>query len=87
MERDIAMKALVEGHEAEQICRWFGGGRRAFSRPKKSGEVVGFAADSAFPQVKTLGCNFVLQQATGKFKVRVGDGTGLGGGSQLTLNV
>ena len=87
MERDIAVVPLVQRHEAQQVRRRFRSGGRAFAGPEEGGEVVGFIADCAFTQVKALGGDFVLEEATGEFKVGVGNGTWMVGRGELLLDV
>jgi hypothetical protein len=72
--RDVSMMALMEGLGSEEVGGSAGRGGRALALPEEGGRVVGLGEDGAFANVETLGRRFVMEEATSKFEIAVGDG-------------
>jgi len=82
------MVALVNGSNAKEFCRGTGGRGGPFACPTHCRKVVRGILCCSFADVKTLGCAFLLEKATGKFKVGVGDVTsGVFERNQMITNV
>ena len=73
MSGNIAVEPLMHAQEAEEMG-WRGCcGGTAPALPKEGGKIVSLAEDGALSSIIRLGKNVKMQEATSKFKIRVGD--------------
>jgi hypothetical protein len=67
--RNVAMNALVDSKQAEEVCRWCQGRCAAFAFPKGCAEVVSLGKNRAFGNVKAVGDGVEVNEPPGKFEV------------------
>jgi hypothetical protein len=72
--REIPMKTLVDGLEAEEVGSWATGGGGAFALPKYGGGVVVEVMDGALPDIGQMGKDIVLGNGASQLEITVGDG-------------
>ena len=68
---EVAVEALVEGLETEQVGRCRRGGSRTFSLPGHCWSVVRTTRDGAFSHIALVGCDIVLHDSRCKLEVGV----------------
>jgi hypothetical protein len=72
LEVKVPMEALMDRSHAQEFGRWAGRRGGPFVAPEHGGEIVRFVLGGAFSDIKALGGCFLLEEATGKFKIGVG---------------
>ena len=71
--RNVAVKPLVMGLEAQEVRRGTSGGGGSFTEPVDVRLVVGTGLDGAFANVGALGDDVVVHNVATEFKVTVID--------------
>ena len=75
MVSDIVVMTLVKGLGMEKVGRCTSSGSGAFVLPEEGRSVVCLREDGMLMDIKTLGSCFMMEEATGKFEITVGDST------------
>ena len=79
--RFVAMLALVQGRNLEEICSWTGGGGATFGAPGYRWRVVAQTAGGEVCNICNRCEHIVMSYGAGKLEVTVGDGaSGIGCG-------